>query len=148
MTWSARALNSMSSRLFFASLALWLCASPARAEDPSISIELNKTEEAEQGCRTHFLFENRTGHQLNRFQIDLVFFDHDGVYSNQILLDMAPFYKDKKTITSFLLLNTRCDEIGSVLVNDLPACENSAGGALDCLSFLNVVSKSDIKLEK
>jgi hypothetical protein len=61
---------------------------------------------------------------------------------------MAPLYKDKKTLASFLLADTECDQIGSMLVNDLPACENSVGGTLDCLALLEVTSKSEIPLEK
>lgn len=128
----------------------WIGSAPVKADDstPSIFIELNKTENTEQGCRPLFLFENQSGHQLNRFQIELVLFDHEGIYSKQILLDMAPLYQGKKTVASFLLTNITCDQIGSMLVNDLPDCHNSVGGPLDCLALLQVTSKSDIPLEK
>jgi hypothetical protein len=148
MTYSASALISGFSRLLFMSLVFGLLTNPVNADDETIIIELNKTEDTEQGCRPLFLFDNRSGHQLNRFQVELVLFDDKGVYSKQILLDMAPLYKGKKTLASFLLADTRCDEIGSILVNDLPACENSTSGALDCLALLEVTSKSNIALEK
>ncbi len=148
MTSSSSALISAFPRLLFISFALWLLSSPLRADEPSIKIELNKIEETEQGCRPLFLFENQSGHQLNRFQVELVLFDHKGVYSKQILLDMAPLYEGKKTIASFLLTDITCDQIGSMLVNDLPDCENSTGGPLDCLALLQVTSKGDISLEK
>lgn len=148
MTWTASSLTSAFSQLLFVPLALTLLSGTVRADDASIIIELNKVENTEQGCRPLFLFDNRSGHQLNRFQVELILFDQKGVYSSQILLDMAPLYKDKKTIASFLLSDIPCDQIGSVLVNDLPDCENSAGNALDCLAFLQVASKGDIVLEK
>ncbi len=148
MTWSISALNSVFSRLFIVFLTLWLLSDPTRADEPSLIIELNKTEDTEQGCRPLFLFDNQSGHQLNRFQVELVLFDQKGVYSRQILLDMAPLYKGKKTVASFLLADIACDQIGSMLVNDLPECQNSVGGSLDCLAFLEVASKSDILLEK
>jgi hypothetical protein len=148
MTCSASALISGFSRLFYLSLVFCLLSNPANADDDVIIIELNKAENTEQGCRPLFLFDNRTDHQLNRFQVELVLFDDKGVYSKQILLDMAPLYKDKKTLASFLLADTECDQIGSMLVNDLPACENSVGGTLDCLALLEVTSKSEIPLEK
>ena len=113
-----------------------------------IGIELNKTEETEQGCRPLFLFDNRTDHQLNKFQIELVLFDEKGVYSRQVLLDIAPLYKDKKVVASFLMKDLPCSDIGSILVNALPSCANSVGGELDCLSMLEVGSKSSIPLEK
>ncbi len=150
MTRSASVLTSVLIYLLFASLALSIGPSRLEADDDtaSIYIELNKTEETEQGCRPLFLFDNQSGHQLNRFQIELVLFDHEGIHSKQILLDMAPLYEGKKTVASFLLTNVECQQIGSMLINDLPDCKNSVGGSLDCLSLLQVTSRSDIPLEK
>lgn len=148
MTWSKNRRSSLVSQLFFLPLISLLFLSPLRADEGAIIIELNKTENTEQGCRPFFLFDNQSGHQLNRFQVELVLFDVEGIYSKQILLDMAPLYEGKKTVASFLLSNITCEKIGSMLVNDLPDCENSIGGTLDCLARLKVISKSDITLEK
>ena len=62
---------------------------------------------------------------------------------------MAPLYEGKEN-DRFISLDRyiSCDQIGSILVNDLPACQNSGGGKLDCLALLKVTSKSDIPLEK
>lgn len=120
----------------------------ALAEDGAIGIELNKVEDTDQGCRTLFVFENRTGHELNRFRVDLVLFDEKGVFSRQLMLDMAPLYDEKKSVASFLLDPAGCGEIGSILVNDIPQCENGTGASLDCVDLLKVSSRSDIPLEK
>ena len=146
-----RALNRitrLSCLLTLPWLALFSAAPAASADGGPISIELNKAEETEQGCRPLFLFHNQSGHQLNAFQIELVLFDDKGVYTRQILLDMAPLYEDKKVVASFLMADLPCDEIGSMLVNALPRCANSAGDDLDCLSWLEVSSRSRIPLEK
>ena len=122
---------------------------PAHAqEDAALAIELNKVEDTDQGCLSSFLFDNRTGHQLSRFQIDLVFFDEDGVATKQLLLDMAPLYADKKTFASFLLDETACDKIGSILVNDVPTCENGSGNEVGCIDLLEVSSRSEVPLHK
>ena len=128
----------------------WLApATPVRAADePALGIELNKLESTAEGCRSVFVFDNRTGHQLSRFRIDLILFDPDGVYSKQLLLDMAPLYADKRTVTSFLLDQQPCDALGSLLVNDVPWCENGAGNTLDCVELLEVRSRTDVPLEK
>lgn len=148
MSSSTRALPLVFSRLFLAILIFSPCPGPVWAADSTITIELNKVEDTEQGCRPLFLFDNQSGHQLNRFQVELVLFDDKGVYSKQILLDMAPLYDGKKTIASFLLNDTSCEAIGSMLINDLPECENSSGNDMDCLALLEVTSKSEISLEK
>ena len=49
----------------------WQAAGHAQ-EEGALTIELNKMEDTAQGCLSSFLFDNRTGHQLSRFQIDLV----------------------------------------------------------------------------
>ncbi len=114
----------------------------------SLSIELNKMEDTAQGCMSSFLFDNRTGHQLNRFQIDLVFFDADEVAAKQLLLDMAPLYADKKMLASLLLDDTACNKIGSVLVNRVPVCEDGSGVDIGCVDLLEVSSRSRVPLER
>jgi hypothetical protein len=117
-------------------------------DDGTLTIELNKMEDTEQGCLSSFLFDNQTGHQLSRFQLDLVFFDAEGIAAKQLLLDMAPLYVDKKTFASFVLDATACDKIGSILVNAVPACENGSGHEIGCVDLLKVSSRSEVPLEK
>ena len=121
---------------------------PLVAAEPELLIELNKLEDTEQGCRSLFLFDNATGHELNRFRVDLILFDQQGVYAKQLRLDMAPLYEDKKVLTSFLLAEEPCASIGSILVNDLPMCENGSGAEVDCVQLLKVESRTDVPLEK
>ena len=134
--------------LSIAALACALGAAPATAEDALLGIELNKLEESDQGCRSVFVVDNRTGHDLNRFRIDLILFDAAGVYSKQLLLDMAPLPEDKMTVTSFVLHDEKCSELGSVLVNDVPWCENGSGTTVDCVRMLKVSSLASVPLHK
>ena len=127
---------------------LCLLALPARAADGDLNIELNKLDDTDQGCRSVFVFDNRTGHRLDRFRIDLILFDPKGVYSKQLLLDMAPLHADKKTVASFLLDDQACKGIGSILVNDVPWCEDGAGTSLECVKMLDVRSLTGVPLEK
>lgn len=131
-----------------AAIGLMLVAPPLCAAGPRLTIELNKLEDTEEGCRSLFVFDNHTGHELNRFRIDLILFDPAGVYAKQLLLDMAPLYDDKKVLTSFLLADQPCASIGSILVNDLPWCENGSGAQIDCLALLEVGSRTEVPLEK
>lgn len=125
----------------------WQATAQAQ-DDAALAIELNKMEDTEQGCRSSFLVDNQTGHQLSRFQLDLVLFDADGVADKQVVLDMAPLYVDKKTLASFVFDDTACDKIGSILVNGVPTCENGAGNAIACVDLLEVTSRSGVPLEK
>jgi hypothetical protein len=126
-----------------------LPAAAARAqENTALGIELNKLESTEEGCRAVFVFYNNTEHELNRFRIDLILFDPQGIYDKQLLVDMAPLYPHKKTVASFLLAEKPCAEVGSILVNDLPWCEDGAGSELDCVGMLDVWSLADVPLQK
>jgi hypothetical protein len=134
--------------MMFPALMLVFGTSLVHADDGIISIELNKTEETDQGCSSLFLFDNQSGHQLSSFQVDLVLFDDKGVHARQLLLDMAPLYEDKKVVASFLMNELPCSQIGSMLVNAIPNCANSTGAELDCIGMLDVSSRSSIPLEK
>lgn len=144
--------DGCSARPWFAALTIAVAASaagPVGADDGlSLDIELNKIEDSAEGCRSVFVFDNRTGHDLNRFRIDLILFDAEGVYAKQLMLDMAPLYADKKTVASFLLDEQPCASIGSILVNDVPWCENGTGSAVDCVRLLEVDSKAALPLQK
>jgi hypothetical protein len=135
-----------------AALGALVAAQPLAAADADadaeLLIELNKLEDTEEGCRSLFVFDNATGHELNRFQVDLILFDQKGVYARQVMLDMAPLSEDKKVLASFLLPDQQCAAIGSILVNGLPQCQDGAGAELDCVELLEVRSLTDTPLEK
>lgn len=131
-----------------AAIAAVATAPPLGATESRLGIELNKLEDTEEGCRSLFVFDNATGHELNRFRVDLILFDRKGVYAKQLLLDMAPLYEDKKVLASFLLADDPCDSIGTVLINDVPWCENGAGATVDCVKLLEVGSRTEVPLEK
>jgi hypothetical protein len=134
-------------RIAFA-CALFLLPGAGAAQTKSLEIELNKLENTDEGCRSLFVFDNRTGHELHRFRIDLILFDPKGVYKKQLLLDMAPLEDDKKTLASFLLGDWPCDQLGSILINGIPQCHNGAGDAVECVDMLEVGSKGDVPLER
>jgi hypothetical protein len=139
--------DRLGAALLLVAASAWLA--PAGAQDePTLGIELNKLEDSAEGCRSVFVFDNRTGHELSRFRIDLILFDPAGVYSRQLLLDMAPLHADKRTVTSFLLGEGPCEELGSILVNDLPWCENGSGHAIECVKMLRVGSLAAVPLHK
>ena len=80
-----------------AALGFLVVAPPLAAAESELLIELNKLEDTDEGCRSLFVFDNATGHELNRFQVDLILFDQEGVYARQVMLDMAPLSEDKKS---------------------------------------------------
>ena len=127
-------------------LALW--AGAAAAQEKSLDIELNKTENSGDGCLASFVVQNKLGQTLDRFSLDLYVFDKEGIIARQVLLDMAPLRKSKTTVANFSLIQVPCENIGKVLVNNIPSCRSEDGSLLDCLTDLKVSSRNRIELTK
>ena len=122
---------------------------PAPAGEPGIEIELNKAEDNGGACLASFVVQNRLGHTLDRFSMDLYVFDRDGVIARQVLLDLAPLRGNKTTVARFSLIERPCGEISRILVNDIPSCRSEGTGeTLDCLDGLTVTSRGPIEMIK
>lgn len=128
-----------------------LLAGTAQAAESKLSIELNKLEDNDGSCVASVLVENKLGHTLDRFSLDLYVFDGKGVISRQVLLHMAPLRGDKTTVARFALIEGACAKVGKILINNIPSC-HAEGMAedkeLDCLGELGVSSLSKIELVK
>lgn len=133
---------------FTGSALLLLGAVPATGAE-SLHIELNKVEDSGDSCLASFVIRNELGQTLDRFSLDIYVFDRDGIIARQVLLDLAPLPVNKTTVARFSLIQTACDDIGQVLVNNIPSCRSEATGeTLDCLAGLTVSSRSRIDLVK
>jgi len=128
------------------SLVLW--AGTAAAQEKSLDIELNKAVDSGGGCLASFVVQNKLEQTLDRFSLDLFIFDKEGIIARQVLLDMAPLRKAKTTVANFSLIQVPCENIGKILVNNIPSCRSEDGNLLDCLTDLKVSSRNRIELTK
>ena len=135
-------------RALAAAAALTTLAGRVLAAEPALSIELNKLEEIDGKCQASLVIDNRLGHALDRFNIDLFVFDRAGVIAHRVLVDLAPLRDDKTTVATFALVEGPCSGIGRVLVNDIPACRGESGVDLDCVAALAVSSRAETPLAK
>jgi hypothetical protein len=137
----------------FSALAL---AQDAPAQTPAaqessgegITLELNKLEKSEKGCRAYVVVTNPTQTTYDAFKLDLVLFQTDGVIGRRFALDLAPVRPDKSTVKLFDLDGTTCENIGKFLVNDVMECRTSAGAAQDCLARLKVKTLTKVEISK
>jgi len=125
---------------------------PAQAQSEAsgegITLELNKLEKSDKGCRAYVVVTNPTQTTYDAFKLDLVLFQADGVIGRRLALDLSPVRPDKRTVKLFELEGTKCDEIGSFLVNDVLECRTPAGPATDCLAHLKVKSLTKVEISK
>lgn len=134
---------SIQGALMSALLAMMACigASSAQAADPApLSIQLNKLETYDKGCRAYVVVTNASDVGYQAMKLDLVLFQPDGVIARRFAIDLAPFRAAKKTVKLFDIEALACDKISSVLVNEAIECRGDAGPVAECLAKLSFSS--------
>jgi hypothetical protein len=130
-----------------------LAGDQGAAPDPNkpaaaITLELNKLEPVEKGCRVYTVVDNPGSTTFQSMKLDLIVFHTDGVIGRRLSLDLAPLKSAKKTVKMFELDGTQCDKIGSFLLHDVLECKSDAGPVEKCLEGIAVKSLSNVQLSK
>ena len=81
-------------------------------------------------------------------KLDLVLFKPDGVIGRRFAVDLAPLKSNKRTVKLFELADTTCDDVGSVLINEVMGCRADTGPVADCLNDISVSSLAKAQLTK
>jgi hypothetical protein len=110
----------------------------AAAAEPTFMVELNTAESADNRCRMNFVIENKSNAAVDSLKLDLVVFGSDGGILRRMLTEMAPV-RPAKTIVRAFLVDTECQQIGAILVNDVTACQ--PGDPVACLDRLGLSSR-------
>lgn len=144
--------------LMIAAACLIVAAAPSLAQDTpkqdppkqgeSISLELNKLESSDKGCRAYVVVSNPSTTSFDAYKLDLVMFQADGIIGRRFAVDLAPLRPSKRTVKLFELDDTNCDGIGSFLVNDVMECRSDTGPVNDCLARLQVKSLTKVEISK
>ena len=144
----AHARRTLLARFTLAS-AVALSPLPAGAADPpKLSLELNKLETVEKGCRVYLVVANSTDTGYAALKLDLALFQPDGVIGKRVAIDLSPVKPQKRTIKLFDLDGYPCDRIASVLLNDVTECRSDAGPVDNCVGAIALSSLSNVKLTK
>ncbi|MCH9809257.1 MAG: hypothetical protein K0U74_16145 [Alphaproteobacteria bacterium] len=121
----------------------------AQSEQGQISVELNKLENVDQGCRYYIVVNNQTDTEFQTLQLELVMFKTDNIIDQRIALDLAPMRKQKRMVKLFTMESIKCEDIGSILVNDALECRGNGGTTVDnCLGKLAISSRATAKFTK
>jgi hypothetical protein len=120
----------------------------ANIEPVKITIELNKLEPTENGCRAYLLVTNASEIAYPSFKIDLVIFQPDGIIGKRVALDLAPIKPSKRSVKLFDFDRIPCERIGSILVNDVLECRTNDGPVTDCIAGITLVSLTSANLIK
>jgi hypothetical protein len=123
-------------------------ATPAAGAAPAITVELNKLEPVDKGCRVYTVVDNPGSVGFQTLKLDLILFHTDGVIGRRLMLDLAPLKSAKKTVKMFDLDGTPCDKIGSFLVHDVMECKADTGPVEKCLDAITLKSLSNVQITK
>lgn len=112
------------------------------------SLQLNKLEAYDKGCRAYVVIQNDNEEPYESFKLDLVIFQTDGVIGKRFALDLAPLRANRKSVKIFEIADTACDKIGSFLINDVIECKTSSGPVDGCMSRLTTSTLSNVEISK
>ena len=119
-------------------------APPAQA---TLSLELNKLETTEKGCRAALVVNNQSTDAYQTLKLELVLFE-GGVFTRRIAIDLAPIRAQKRSVKLFEIDGIACEKITELLINDVMDCKTDAGAVDTCLQRLSVSSLANAKLSK
>ena len=111
-------------RLLPAALLL-LLASPSFAQSPSgtFSLELNRLDGFDGGCRVTLVEKNGTSTAFASLKLDLVVFGGDGIVEKRVGVEAGPLKAGRTSVRTFDLKGLACDGVGRLLINDVLSCE-------------------------
>ena len=131
------------------SAAVGVCAAYAGdAPATGATLELNKLEATDKGCRAYVVVNNPTDVNYPAYKLDVILFQADGVIGKRFALDLSPLKPQKKSVKLFDLDNLACDKIGSFLINDVLECKTDQGPATDCLQHLTTSTLAKVQFSK
>jgi len=107
----------------------------------SLSLELNRLEPADNGCRLTFVMRNRLGKPIKALGLELALFAPDGAVSGIIALDAGSLPKNKTRVKRFALPGVACEQVGRVLLNDVTRCDGDGLSPATCIARMSVSSR-------
>lgn len=123
-----------------------IMVSPAGAQDGEIAIELNRLEQRDDSCRLTLVFTNRLGQPIETLEIETVLFDKERRVERFVVFKPRPLMPGKIRAQQFDLADLDCGRIGSVLVNDVTACEAGDLDEAGCLARIAPDSRAEVQL--
>jgi hypothetical protein len=128
----------------------WAAPAWAQQQQPAadkVAVELNRLAPGAGGanaCQVTMVVRNGTGREFRSLQTDLVTFGPDGVVNGRLLVELGPLPAGKTSLRAFDFPEVACDGIERVLLNEVPACEDAAGGAVEggCTALVEPASRA------
>jgi len=128
---------------------LSLAATAVHAQEqaqPSLSIDLNATQQLEQACRLVFVATNKIGTSIEEMSFETVLLDTAGTVDRFALFDFKDLPVGKTRVRQFDLPETRCSDIGRILINGSASCKGQSFKGTECMDHLDLKSSSKTEI--
>ncbi|PHR24882.1 MAG: hypothetical protein COA37_03815 [Hoeflea sp.] len=128
---------------------LSLAATTVHAQEqsqPSLSIDLNATQQLEQACRLVFVATNKIGTSIEEMSFETVLFDTAGTVDRFALFDFKDLPVGKTRVRQFDLPDTQCSDIGRILINGSASCKGQSFKGTECMDHLDLKSSSKTEI--
>lgn len=130
-------------------IGLSIAATAVHAQEqsqPSLSIDLNATQQLEQACRLVFVATNKTGTSIEEMSFETVLFDTAGTVDRFALFDFKDLPVGKTRVRQFDLPETQCSDIGRILINGSASCKGQSFKGTECMDRLDLKSSSKTEI--
>lgn len=134
--------------LFALAAGLPAATALAQAGGETVAIELNKLEPQGAACRAYLVVKNEGEQAYESLRLDLVMFDSSGVVAKRLAVQAAPLPVGKTSLKVFDITDHACDDISSILLNDVLECMPEATAAGGCLARIAVSARGGVKFLK
>jgi hypothetical protein len=127
-----------------------LATGPALAQDGDaegrLVVELNAAEATAEGCSLSFLLVNTLPERIDSLILEAVLFDPGGQVERLTLFDFGALPAGRPRVRQFVLGQTECSGIASILINGAETCDIGGTGSDACESMLETRTRADIDL--
>ncbi|TNC60474.1 hypothetical protein [Rubellimicrobium roseum] len=121
----------------------------AQANGPvagALELELNDAMAVDGGCRLTFLVENGVGGDLSALSLETAMMNIEGRVAQVTLFDFGDLSAGRPRVRQFDLSELACEDLGTVLINGVTACEGTGIEPGACQSALTLSSRVVIDL--
>lgn len=127
--------------------ALCLAATPAVADTPKLSIELNTATLVEDSCQLTFVLSNTLAADIDGLMAETVLFSKAGAVELLTLFDFGAVPVGRPRVRQFQVAGADCAALGQVLINGIATCEIAGAASDQCAAGLSLSSRIDMALE-
>ncbi len=120
----------------------------ATAPVSKLYMEINKLEQRDDLCVAYVRFSNQTNTEFSELKSELFAFNKDEIITAHFLADFQKVMANKTVVKLVPMKDTKCSEVGSILLNRMTSCTSAGDEVANCMSMIRTGTKSSVRLFK